>query len=147
MKGKNLFVAKRYRVWCALFLALTVILPLFFEDYLGDLNQADPYTNPFRLLSRLLVFCLSIPMSIAFISICPVRYWIAKQGKLTMQYYIFHAVIIFIFMICVSRYNFPTTFFSAVIYSLGITIGIMLLLKIPFIAKLTNPSSLFKVVK
>lgn len=27
MKGKDLFVIKRYRVWCALFLAITIILP------------------------------------------------------------------------------------------------------------------------
>lgn len=146
MRGNNLFVAKRYRVWGALFLAITVIIPLFFENYLGDLNQADPYTNPLRIFSRLLVFCLSIPMSISFINICPVRQWIAKQGKLTMQYYIFHAVIIFFFMIGVDRYNLPTTVFSAVIYSFGIIVGIWLLCKIPFIAKLTTPSSLFKVL-
>lgn len=144
VRGKNLYVTKKYRVWSALFLAITAILPLFFENYLGDLNQADPYVNPLRIFSRLLVFCLSIPMLISFINICPVRQWIANQGKLTMQYYVFHAVIIFFFMKCVNRYNLPTTFFSAVIYSFGITTGIWLLCKIPFIAKLTNPSSLFK---
>lgn len=146
MKGKNLFVTKRYRVWCALFLATTVILPLLFDNYLGDLNHAAPYTNPLRIFSRFLVFCLSIPMSISFINICPVRHWIAKQGKLTMQYYIFHSVIIFFFMICVNRYNLPTTFFSAAMYSIGVVLIIWLLCKIPFIAKLTNPSSLFNVL-
>ncbi len=146
MKGKDLFVIKRYRVWCALFLAITIILPLFFENYLGDLNHADPYTNPFRVFSRFLVLCLSIPMSISFINICPVHYWISRQGKLTMQYYIFHAVIIFFFMKCVNRYNLPTTFFSAAIYSIGVFLVIWLLCKIPFIVKLTTPSSLFNVL-
>lgn len=146
MRGKNLFVASRYRVWCALFLVITIILPLYFENYLGDLNQADPYTNPSGIFSRLLVFGLSIPMSISFMNLCPVRHWIVQQGRLTMQYYIFHAVIIFLFMKCVNLYNLPTTFFAAMVYSFGLVLGIWLLCKIPFIVKLTNPSSFFKVL-
>ena len=144
MRGKNMFIATKYRIWSALFLVLTTILPIFFSKHLGDLNQAAPYGNPIVICSRMLVFGLSIPMSIAFINICPNTPWIAKQGKMTMQYYIYHALIIFILMKVVTKFGLPTTFLSAVIYTLLIVLCIPLLLKIPFIRKLTNPSSLLE---
>lgn len=78
MKGKNLFLAPKYKLWSALFLVLTTMLPIFFSRYLGDLNQADPYSNPLNVCSRLLVFGLSVPMSIAFINLCPNTPLIAK---------------------------------------------------------------------
>lgn len=144
MRGKNLFLAPKYRVWSALFLVLTTMLPIFFSRYLGDLNQADPYGNPLNVCSRLLVFGLSVPMSIAFINLCPNTPLIAKQGKMTMQYYIYHALFIkFILIKFIAKYSLPTTFLSAMVYTLAITIGIALLIKIPLFSKLTNPSSLF----
>lgn len=144
MRGKNLFIPKKLRVYCVLFLILTIALPLFFPRYLGDLNQADPYQTPFGTFSRMLVFGLSIPMSIAFISICPSIPWIAKQGRLTMQYYIYHAIIIFVLMKFVTWYCLPTSFMSAVLYSFSILIVIALFSYLPFFKKLTNPSSFFK---
>ena len=144
MRGKNLFIDHKYKGRSALFLILTMILPIFFSKYLGDLNQADLYGNPLVICCRILVFGLSIPMSIAFMNLCPNAPWIAKQGKMTMQYYIYHAFIICFLMKVVTKSELPTTFSSAVIYNLFIVIGIALLLKIPFIQKLTNPSSLLR---
>ena len=143
-RGKNLFIAKKYRVYCVLFLILTIAFPIFFSSYLGDLNQADPYETPYRAFSRMLVFGLSIPMSIAFMNICPNTPWIAKQGKLTMQYYIYHAIIIFALMKFVTKFDLPISLLSAVLYTIGIIIVIALFSYFPFFTKLTNPSSFFK---
>ena len=142
MRGKNLFIASKYRIWSGLFLILTTALPIFFSKYLGDLNQADPYVNPLFVCCRIFVFGCSVPMSIAFINLCPNTTWTAKQGRMTMQYYIYHAFFIYILMKVVTRFGFPTTFLSAVMYTLLIIISLVVLLKSHFIQKLTNPSSL-----
>lgn len=88
MKGKNIFISEKYRMYSCLFLILTMVFAMFFAKYLGDLNQADPYATPMGICYRLLVFSLSIPMSIAFINICPGIPWFAKLGRLTLQYYL-----------------------------------------------------------
>lgn len=143
-RGKNLFIDVKYRKWCLLFLFATMILPLFFSQYLGDLNHADPYSSPIKVCSRLFVFGLSIPMSIAFMNICPNTPWIAKQGRLSMQYYIYHAFIIYFFMMAVSNFSMPTNFYFVVLYSIVITISIGLLSYFPYFDKLTNPSSIIR---
>ena len=144
MRGKKLFIDAKYRKWCLLFLLATMTIPLFFSRYLGDLNQADPYGAPFRICSRLFVFGLSIPMSIAFMNLCPDTPWTAKQGKLSMQYYIYHAFIIYFFMIMVNRYSLPTSFLFVCLYSILIIALIGLLSYVPYFDRLTNPSSILK---
>ncbi len=144
MRGKNLFLPSKYKIVCALFLLFTILIPIFFPQYLGDLNQAEPYNNPFYVYCRILIYGLSIPMSIAFMNLCPTNMWIAKQGKLTIQYYIYHAFIIYILMKIVTKFGLPTSFGAAIAYVLLIMIVIGLLLKIPLFSKLTNPSLFFK---
>ena len=143
MKEKNLFIGVRYRLLSIIFLLITFLLPMFCPQLLGDLNQADPYVTPMDVLCRIFVFVLSIPISIAFINICPNRPWIAKQGRLSMQYYIYHSFMIFVLMKIVSRYSLSTTFMVAVVCTLLITILIGLFLNISFFEKLTNPSSFY----
>lgn len=142
MKGKNLYLPDKYKLFSFLFLILMVAVPLYFPQYLGDLNHAAPYGSIFGALKRILVFCLAIPMSIAFINVCPNTSWAVQQGKLTMQYYIYHALAIPVLMVIVGKLNIPTSFVSATIYTLGITVGIGIASRFPYFTKFTNPSSL-----
>ena len=145
LRGKSIVLSSKYKWLSALFLVLTLIIPIFFDNYLGDLDQADPYGNPLRVCSRMLVFGLSIPMSVAFINICPKSSWTAKQGKLTMQYYIYHALIIDILLIrIINRFALPMTFWAAVAYSILIIAILGLCSYFPYFSNLTNPSSFFK---
>ena len=144
MRGKNLFLPSKYKVWSTIFLLSTIVIPIFFRKYCGDLNFAAPYGNPMMVFSRLFMWTLCIPMSIAFINIVPNTPWIAKQGKFTMQYYIYHALIVYTLYIIVSKLRLPTSFIAATLYTLIIVIGIGIASKVSFFTKLTNPSSLFK---
>lgn len=144
MRGKNLFLPSKYKIWSTIFLFLTLIFPIFFRKYCGDLNFADPYGNPLMVFSRLFVLTLSIPMSIAFINLVPNTPWIAKQGKFTMQYYIYHAIIVYVLCIIVSKFSLPTSFLAATLYTLIIVIGIGIASKLTIFTKFTNPSLFFK---
>lgn len=146
-RDKKLFFLSKHKILCASFLALTLIIPIFYRPFLGDLNQADPYNNPLGLLNRLLVWGLSIPMSIAFINICPNTLWTAKQGKLTLQYYIYHAILIRVLIYFIVKYNLPTSFFAATIYTIVIVVGLGLSSKLPFFTKITRPTLLLKLKK
>lgn len=143
MKGKNLYLPDRYKLFCMVFLILMFAVPLFFPQYIGDLRHAHPYVNIYGAVKRMIVFTLSIPMSIAFINICYKTPWIARQGRLTMQYYIYHALLIPPLMVLLEKLNVPMTFASAVIIIIGITIGIGLVLYIPYFKTFTNPSLFF----
>lgn len=124
---------------------LTFVLPIFGGSYLGDLNHADPYSNPFwGLLSRLFVWVMSVLMSIAFINICPNTPWIAKQGRLTLQYFIYHAIIVYVLNLVVIKLRLPTSFFAATVYTLIVVVGLGIASKLSFFTKLTNPSLFFK---
>lgn len=124
MKGRRLYISTKYKPLCILFLAITLILPFFFSKYLGDLNQAQPYNNIRDMFSRIFVFCLSLPISVAFINICPNIPWISQQGRLTLYYYICHAIIIYFFMIIVSKYHLPTSFLAATLYTIVLIGGL-----------------------
>lgn len=143
MKGRNLFLPSKYKLLCAFFLLSTIILPIFFPQWLGKLTHADPYDNYFGALQRIFVFLISLPMSLAFINICVNKSWIAKQGRLTMQYYIYHAFTIPPLMIIAEKLDIQLQFITAIVYSFIITIGIGLILHFPIFRRLTNPSSLF----
>lgn len=143
MKDKNLFLPDKYRPLCVIFLIAMFAIPIFFPQFLGNLRHADSYKNTYDAISRMIVFILSIPMSFAFINICYQTRWIARQGRLTMQYYIFHALMIVALMALVGKLNFPVSFITATIITIGITVGIGIIIKIPYVKMLTNPSLLF----
>lgn len=144
MRGKNLYLPGKYKTLCVLFLILMFAIPMFFPQCLGNLRHADPYGNIIDAVKRTCVFALSIPMSIAFLNVCYNTQWIAQQGRMTMQYYIFHALIIPPLMIVVGKLDIPMTFATATIITLGIVLGIGLVLKIPYVKMLTNPSLFLK---
>lgn len=144
MKGKNLFLPPKYKPLCFLFLILTIAIPLFFPQYLGSLTHAAPYGNVYGAVKRMIVFALAIPMSIAFINVCPNKPLIARQGRLTMQYFIYHALVIPPIMIVAGKLNIPMSFVSAIILTIVITLGIGIASRLPNFTKFTNPSSFFK---
>ena len=85
-------------------------------------------------------------MSIAFINVCPSNKYTEEQGKKTMQYYIYHALMIMCLIYIINKYtlNINTSFVFSLIYSMMITAIIWCMLKIPFVNKLTNPLSAFR---
>jgi fucose 4-O-acetylase-like acetyltransferase len=144
MKGKNLFLPDKYKPLSYVFLFLTFTIPVFFLQYLGNVEHADSYNNINNMYSRIFVFGLSIPMSLAFINICPNTSWVAQQGKLSMQYYIYHAITILPFISVMCKLNFPMTFWTAIIYTAIITIILGIASYLPYFRNLTNPSSIIK---
>lgn len=144
MKDKKLFLPDRYKPLSFMFLVLMVAIPWFFPNWLGDLNQAEPYDFYYGAFQRLFVFSLSIPMSLAFMNLCINTPWIAKQGQLTMQYYIYHSFAIAPLLAVGGKLGIQPSFFSATIYTLVIIIGIGFALYLPIFRKLTNPSSFLK---
>ena len=148
MKNKNIFLPQRYRPLCLLFLIIAFVVPLFCPQYLGNLRHADPYDNYYDAFKRLFAFCLSIPMSLAFLNVCISRPWFARQGQLTMQYYLYHSIIIVCgttpFLILVHKFGITSLLLIAIIYSIAITIVIGVLSYIPIFKYFTNPSVILK---
>lgn len=142
MRGKNLFLPDKYKPLCIVYLILMFTLPLFLSQYLGNLSYASPYGSAFGAVNRIFLFCLAIPMSIAFINVCNNKPRIAQQGRLTMQYYIYHALIIPPLISIVDKQNIPMSFVTAGVITIGITLGIGLVLNFSIFKKFTNPSSL-----
>ena len=143
MRGKSLFIDSKYRLWCGLFLvALFVLLCIIKVDNL-NLNHTDPYRDITGMYIRLASFALCIPMSVAFINVCPSTGWIATQGKHTLNYYLYHVFFIHLFMKVFSRFDFPKNLISLFLVVSLIILCISLLLRIPLFQKITNPSSFF----
>ena len=142
MKGRNLFLPSKFKPLHCAFLILSLALPIFFQQYLGELEHHSPYNDYHDVFSRIFIFTISIPMSLAFINICPNIPWAARQGRLTMQYYIYHTLIVLQFVSIISKLNFPMTYLSATIYTAIITISLGIASYLPYFSKLTNPSSL-----
>lgn len=145
MRGKSLYLPKKFKLLSLLLLLITIFIPIFFPQYLGSLTHADPYDNFYEAFKRMIVFSVAIPISVLFINICPNTSWTAQQGKLTMQYYIYHALIITILMFCVNKLNIPMSFISATIYTVFIIIGIGIASRTPHFNKFTNLSSFLKI--
>lgn len=145
-QGKQMNIPKSFRFISILFLLGTLLIPYYIPAILGDLNQADPFGSVRSMCSRILIYCLSIPMSIAFINVCPSNKYTAEQGRKTMQYYIYHALMIWCLICVVNKYTLDinTSFIFSLIYSMMITAIIWCMLKIPFVNKLTNPLSAFR---
>ena len=94
MRDINLFLPDKFKPLCIVFLIAMFAIPIFVPQHLGDLPHADPYSNVYVAVKRLFVFAIAIPMSIAFINVCYNTSWIAQQGRMSMHYYIFHALIL-----------------------------------------------------
>ena len=94
MKGKNLYLPDKYKSFCAVFLIVIFALLSFYPHRIDNLLNAFPYKNIYGAAIRMIGFAVAIPMSIAFINVCYYTPWIARQGRLTMQYYLYHALII-----------------------------------------------------
>lgn len=144
MKGKNIYLPDRYKPISLLFLISMIAVPLLFPRCLGDLCQADQYGSIYGALKRMFTFSLAILMSIAFLNICPNKQWTSQQGRLTMQYYIYHALATTPIMFIASRLNIPMSFLSAAILTLMITIAIGISSRLPYFTNFTNPLSLLK---
>ena len=151
MKGKNLYLPDKYKALCVLFLIVIFAILFFFPHRITYLLYATPYKSIYGVAIRMCAIIGAIPMSIAFINVCYKTPWVAQQGKMSIQYYIYHGLIIPpnsapiippLIMIA-EKLNIPMSFTTAVIIIIGITIGIGLILNIPHIRMLTNPSLLF----
>jgi fucose 4-O-acetylase-like acetyltransferase len=149
MRGKNLFLPKKYQPLCFMFLILMVAVPLYYPQYLGILTHSIPFGSIYdggfyNAAKRMIVFSLAIPMSIAFINVCPNKPWIARQGRLTMQYFIYHALAIIPLIVITMELNIPMSFVTATIYIIVLTVGIGMASRLPYFTKFTNPSSFLK---
>lgn len=147
LKGKNLFLPNKYKIISFLFLITMVSIPLFFHQYMGSLMHAKPYVNYYGALKRIFIFSMSIPMSLAFMNLCIKTSWIAKQGRLTMQYFIYHAIIISPLMIIIKKLGIQPSLLTAILCTFLITTGIGIILNLHFFRKLTNPSTFGKAAR
>lgn len=152
MKGKNLYLPNKYKPFCAGFLIVVFAVLLFYPHRISYLTYATPYKSIYGAAIRMIAFAVAIPMSIAFINVCYYTSWTARQGRLTMQYYLYHAliippssaIIIPPLIMIASRLNIPMSFTTAAIITIVITIGLSIVLQIPYVKTLTNPSIFFK---
>ena len=151
MKGKNLYLPNKYKLLCIVFLLVILAILFFYPHRNSYLLYATPYKSIYGVVIRVVAFILAIPMSIAFINVCYNTPWIAQQGRMSMQYYIYHALvippmsarIIPPLILIADKMNVPMTFYTAVAIIIITTIVLSLILKIPYVKMLTNPSSFF----
>ena len=151
MKGKNLYLPDKYRLLCILFLIGILAILFFYPHRIKYLLYYAPYKNIYGAAIRMIAFVIAIPMSLAFLRVCYHTPWIARQGRLSMQYYIYQgliipgnsAPIIPPLIVAAGKLNIPMTFITAVIITIVIIIGLSFILKIPYLRMLTNPSSFF----
>ena len=151
MKGRNLYLPNKYKPLCSVFLLVILAILFFYPHRITYLLYATPYRSIYGVVIRMIAFSLAIPMSIAFINVCCHTLWIARQGRMSMQYYIYHgliippnsAIIIPPLIMIASVLNVPMIFVTATIITLLTIIGISAILRIPYVKTLTNPSSLF----
>ena len=143
MKGKSLFVEPKYKLWSGLFLVSVFVLLSFINKDNLDLNHSDPYHDILEMYLRLCSFALCIPMSLAFINVCPSTKWLATQGKYTLHYYLYQIFVILFFLKVFKGVEFPQNLFVVFLIVMLIILCIWLLLRISFFQKITNPSSFF----
>ena len=152
MKGRNLYLPDKYKPLCMLFLTgILAIASLFFHHRINDLYYATPYQSIHGAAIRMISFALAVPMSIAFVNVFCKPIWAARQGKMTLQYYLFHALVIPNhtsptippLIVLAGKLNLPMSLGTAAAIAIAVTLGISLALKIPGVRMLTNPSSFF----
>ena len=144
LKDRNIFLFDNYKLLCFVILLATFAIPYFSPSCLGSLVHARPYENWIGALQRLFVFAISVPMSLSFMTICINTPWIAKQGKYTMQYYIYHALTIYPLLLLFWKIGFKPSLLVAFSATFVITIVIGSALYLPLFRMLTNPSTLLK---
>lgn len=150
MKGQNLYLPDKYKLLCVVFLITILGILFFYPHRIRYLLFATPYKHVYGAAIRMIAFGLAVPMSVAFINVCYHSSWTARQGRMTLQYYIYHALIVppnsALIMppliVIAEGLNVPMTFVTAVIIITVIIVVLTIALKIPYIKSLTNPSSL-----
>lgn len=150
MKGRNLYLPDKYKPLCAVFLMVILGILFLYPHRIHYLLYATPYKNVCGAAIRMIAFGLAVPMSIAFISTCYHSSWTALQGRMSLQYYIYHALIVppnsALIMppliVIAEKLNVPMTFVTTAFIIIIITAVLALVLKIPYVKSLTNPSSL-----
>ena len=146
MRDKNLFLPDKYKPLCIVFLIVVLALLFFYSHRITYLLYATPYKSVYGVVIRMVAFILAIPMSVAFMNVCYNTPWIAQQGRMSLQYYIYHALIIPPLFLIADKMNIPMTFYTAVIITIIIALGIGVLLRILYFKMMTNPSSFIKKV-
>lgn len=150
MKGKNLYLPDKYKPLCMAFLAVTLAMAFFLPHrILHVLLYANPYKSIYEAAVRIIAFTAAIPISIAFINVCGKTAWTSRQGRMTIQYYIYHSLLIPAnsspilppLVVAAGKLNLPMSFGTAAMITMATTLGIYLVLKIPCVRMLTNPSS------
>lgn len=144
MQGKQLYLPSKFKPLCIVVLCLAFIVPIYFPYLLGDLRFADKYIDISYMFSRIFVYFMSIVMSISFICVCPNIMFFSKQGKYTLQYYVYHALILFVLFIIINKFNLPKSTFTACTYSFFVLSCIWLFSYSSYFTKFTNPSSFLR---
>lgn len=150
MKGKNIILPDKYKPLCFVFLIMIFAVLFFHPHRINYLLFATPYKNIHGAAIRMATFALAVPMSLAFITVCYKAAWVARQGRMSLQYYIYHALItpsnssliVPPLIAIASKTNVPMSFAAATIIIITTTVGIAFVLKLPYIKLLTNPSLL-----
>lgn len=153
MKGRNLYLPDKYKLLCVVFLIAILTILFFYPHRINDLKFATPYKSFWGAAIRMMVFALAVPMSVAFINVCYHSSWTARQGRMSLQYYIYHALLvppnsalmIPPLIMIPEILNVPMTFITAAIIVTCIVGVIAVVLKIPYVKSLTNPSSLIHI--
>lgn len=151
MKGKNIFLPDKYKPLCVVFLILILAILFISPHRISYLLYATPYKSIYGAAIRMTAFAVAIPMSLAFINVCYKAAWVARSGRMTLYYYIYHALVIPNnsamvippFIAIVGKMNVPMSFATAAIIVIGTTVVIAFVLKIPYFKILTNPTFLF----
>ena len=152
MKGKNLYLPDKYKLLCLVFLVVILAVLFFYPHRINDLKFAAPYKSIYGAAIRMVVFGLAVPMSIAFINVCYHSSWTARQGRMTLQYYIYHALIVPpnssliippLIMIA-EELSIPMIFITAAFIIIITTVGLGVVLQIPCVKIFTNPSLFFE---
>ena len=144
MQNKNFFLPAKYRPLCLIFMVLVFFALFTFHSCLGNLKHDVPYKSYVDAIKRIFAIVLSIPMSWAFINLCISTSWVARQGRLTMQYFIYHALILPPIMAILDRLNITYSLLIATVITITITIGLVGASYLPFFRLFTNPSLFFK---
>ncbi|SHK29435.1 acyltransferase family protein [Xylanibacter ruminicola] len=151
MKGRNLYLPDKYKLLCVVFLIAILTILFFYPHRINDLKFATPYKSFWGAAIRMIAFGLAVPMSIAFINVCYKAPWVAQQGKISLQYYIYHALlippmsapIIPPLILIADKMNVPMTFYTAFVITIITTIGLSFILKNQHVKMFTNPSLFF----
>ena len=150
IKGKDFRFPDKYKLLCAVFLIAIFAILLFYPHRINDLKYSAPYKNMIGAAIRMFAFALAVPMSIAFVNVCPNTRWTARQGRMSLQYYIYHAPLlpqnsaltIPLLIMLAEKMNVPMTFVTAIIIAAVIVLVLAIVLNIPYVKNLTNPSTL-----